>query len=226
MSCKVHPKYKAIRKPKSTDKFKSGCPDCWKLYNKKNGNEEEVSVKAEKKSPKQKKGKEVQPQPKPKMERKGSGAKSTRKHAPRASEEAPVKSNPEPVERSGACGCGCTKDAPKPLSWAEVSKKFKTELDALIDETAERKIAEAKVKIASSLQLEFEHLFIEDEQWHRNVLTNLEKEGWQWMHYTYPLAKNGIVKKDYHLLKRVKMSGQKAAPDLLNEKIMKRYRKL
>lgn len=32
-SCKKHKKYKAIRKPVSTEKHPDGCKDCWDVYN-------------------------------------------------------------------------------------------------------------------------------------------------------------------------------------------------
>lgn len=32
MRCKEHPKYKGVRKPRSTPKFPEGCKRCWEIY--------------------------------------------------------------------------------------------------------------------------------------------------------------------------------------------------
>jgi len=36
MKCKKHPKYKAIRKPKRTEKYPRGCSQCWKVWHDEN----------------------------------------------------------------------------------------------------------------------------------------------------------------------------------------------
>lgn len=35
VKCRVHPKYKAIRKPVATKKHSGGCAECWGIYNEK-----------------------------------------------------------------------------------------------------------------------------------------------------------------------------------------------
>jgi hypothetical protein len=46
------------------------------------------------------------------------------------------------------------------------------------------------------------------------------------VHATHPLGEKGFITKDYYLLKRFKKQGQQPVPDLEDEKVLKRYKKL
>jgi hypothetical protein len=213
MACTIHPAYSGVRKPKSTDKLPGGCSDCWKIYNEKNGEVEAPTIQTKKKADKPARKSKVQERP----------IKKTHKRVP-IETKLPAPLN-ESAPEAHVCSCSSSV-APAPLNWEDVRETFKVELDAMVEEVAKRKIAEARVLIGSELSVEYEHLFIYDADWHPKILKALEKEGWQWMSHSWPLASKGILAKDYTLMKRIKKSGQVVIPDLEDEKVKKRYMKL
>jgi hypothetical protein len=105
----------------------------------------------------------------------------------------------------------------------ELKLKIEDAMQALYDDVYEKKITQLRTRIAAEMDIQYEHLFINDNDWHANMMKMLEAEGWEWLRHTYPLAKNGIVSEDYNFLKRIKKATNKPIPDFSDPKTVKRY---
>lgn len=126
---------------------------------------------------------------------------------------------------SGDCSCSSTKEHSEEIGQVREANKLRLEdeINTYIETLLKQKLVEAKSLIYKELSIEYEHLFIEDGVHGFELSKRLTDEGWEWVHHTYPLAKNGILAKDYVLFKRLKRDSNLPVPDFGNPKTLKKY---
>jgi hypothetical protein len=210
MSCEVHKSYKGLRKPR-TD-----CKGCWDFYNEKKN----ATNKEETKSPKQKTGKK-------KVLRRlknvsdddtGGPSKANIQAETSGSDEVDVKEPESPPEET------LSKADKKKIDNA--TKEYVDSIvKGIIKDSIDAKIKSARSAVERELNVNYEHLRVNDDIYHPNMIFHLEKEGWAWMFNSYPLAKNKIIPGgvEYTLFRRLKKSDNKPVPDFSNVKIVKKY---
>lgn len=217
MECKEHPNYQAIRKPKSTEKHPNGCPDCWKTYNAKTATDI-VDIKKDTTV--------VQPGQTP--------GKTVTRVMPKAVPKVLDSIEPKPSILSRPIMTDAqAREAITEKLVDDVTKIVKGSLDEIIGkqldaslmEVIENKKKEIAKQLSSLIKIEYEHLYVDEDLFTMpgQMISNLEQEGWKFVHFSYPLAKNGVIKKDYYLFSRVKRLDNPPIPDFSDPKVNKKY---
>ncbi len=106
----------------------------------------------------------------------------------------------------------------------EEKERIKVAVEAYVKEVLDKKLLEAKHFIAQVLAVEYEHLYVNDENLTIQLQKRLsEKEGWEIVKHSYPLAKYGMISQDYTTFKRIKKATNVIKPNFDDNEIIKKY---